>query len=313
MKRFNRILFVADGSAGDKAALTNTIRMAADIKARVSVIDVIDEATEIFPITEGTVNLFPLQRELVKVRKDELEKLVKAARPRHLKAVIPVQVKQGKDFVEIIRTVRKDGFDLVVKASGKPHLTGMLFSTLDMNLVRKCPCPVLLVKPRKKIRHSRILASVDLRVKDKGQKNMDRTIMELASSLAAMEKGELHVLHAWNMALEKRLKHRPEVHAYYKSMGAMLKDMRDISKTHLNELAAEYALTTAETHLLKGDPATVIPRFVKNKRIDLVVMGTVGRSGIAGFFMGNTAEKVLNNINCSVLAIKPAGWKSPVK
>jgi len=40
-------------------------------------------------------------------------------------------------------------------------------------------------------------------------------------------------------------------------------------------------------------------------------MGTVGRSGIKGFFMGNTAEKILNNINCSVLAIKPHGWKTP--
>lgn len=51
---------------------------------------------------------------------------------------------------------------------------------------------------------------------------------------------------------------------------------------------------------------------MKSKRIDLVVMGTVGRRGIKGFFMGNTAEKVLNNINCSVLAIKPKGWKTSV-
>lgn len=311
MKRFNRILFVADGSAGELAALKKTIALARDIKARVTVIDVVEMA-ETFAITDVALDMIRLQREMVKARKEDLQKLVRTALPRTSKMTIPVLVKEGKDFIKIIQVVKKDGFDLVVKASGKPHLTGMLFSTLDMNLVRKCPCPVLVMKPRKKISHSRILASVDLRLKDKTEKNMDRTIMELASSLARLEKGELHVLHAWDVAMEKRLKHRPEVHAFYKTLNTMLREMHETEKAHLDELAQEYALTPSETHLVKGHPADVVPRFVKNKRIDLVVMGTVGRTGIKGFFMGNTAEKVLNNINCSVLAIKPHGWKTPV-
>lgn len=311
MKRFNKILFVADGSAGELAALKKTIALAKDIKASVSVIDVVEMA-ETFAVTDVALDMIRLQRELVQARTDDLKKLVESALPRSSKTSIPVMVREGKDFIKIIQEVKTKGFDLVVKASGKPHLTGMLFSTLDMNLVRKCPCPVLILKPRKKISHSRILASVDLRLKDKTQKNMDRTIMELASALAEWEKGELHVLHSWDVAMEKRLKHRPEVHSFYKSMEAILKDMRDTEKAHLEELAEEYALTKSETHLLKGHPADVIPRFVKNNRIDLVVMGTVGRSGIKGFFMGNTAEKILNNINCSVLAIKPHGWKTPV-
>jgi nucleotide-binding universal stress UspA family protein len=311
MNRFKKILFVADGSKGEKAALSKTIQLARDIKARVNVIDVVEMA-ETFAISDVALDMIRLQREMVKARKEELQALVKSALPRTAKLNIPAVVKEGKDYIKIIQVVKNDGFDLVVKASGKPHLTGMLFSTLDMNLVRKCPCPVLILKPGKKISHSRILASVDLRLKDQTQKNMDRTIMELASSLAQLEKGELHVLHSWNVAFEKRLKNRHVVQAAYKSLETMLREMRKVEKAHLDELAGEYALTRSETHLIKGDPADVIPRFVKNKRIDLVVMGTVGRSGIKGFFMGNTAEKVLNNINCSVLAIKPHGWKTPV-
>lgn len=311
MKRFNNMLFVADGSTGELAALKKTIQLARDVKAKLAVIDVVEMA-ENFPVTDVALDMIRLQEQLVEARTEDLEKLVKSARPRGLGLDIPVTVRQGKDVIKIIQEVKAQKIDLVVKASGKPHVTGMLFSTLDMNLVRKCPCPVLIMKPRKKISHSKILASVDLRLKDRTQKNMDRTIMELASSLANMEKGELHILHAWNLLLEKRLQHRPEVHSFYKSMNAMRKDMRDLAKAHLEELAKDFALTKTETHLLKGDPAVVIPRFVKNKGIDLVVMGTVGRSGIKGFFMGNTAEKVLNNINCSVLAIKPKGWKTPV-
>ena len=311
MKRFNKILFVADDSTGELAALKKTIALAKTIKARVMVMDVVEMA-ETFAISDVAMDMIRLQRELLKARKEDLEKLVKKAMPRSSKTSIPVIVRQGKDYIKVIQEVKAKGIDLVVKASGRPHLTGMLFSTLDMNLVRKCPIPVLIMKPRKKISHSRILASVDLRLKDKTPKNMDRTIMELASEMAQIEKGELHVLHSWDVAMEKRLRHRPEVHAYYKSMDAIMKDMRNIEKAHLEELAEEYSLTDAETHLIKGHPADVIPKFVKNNRIDLVVMGTVGRSGIKGFFMGNTAEKILNNINCSVLAIKPHGWKTPV-
>ena len=56
-----------------------------------------------------------------------------------------------------------------------------------------------------------------------------------------------------------------------------------------------------------------IAKFVKNKEIDLLVMGSVARSGVPGFFVGNTAEKIINHVGCSVLVLKPGGWKSPIK
>jgi nucleotide-binding universal stress UspA family protein len=46
--------------------------------------------------------------------------------------------------------------------------------------------------------------------------------------------------------------------------------------------------------------------------IDLLVMGTVCRTGIAGFLIGNTAEEVLNQVDCSVLTVKPEGFETPV-
>ena len=66
------------------------------------------------------------------------------------------------------------------------------------------------------------------------------------------------------------------------------------------------------THLLKGWPRDEIPAFAKKVKADLVVMGTVARTGIPGFFMGNTAETILNKLDCSVLAIKPFDFKTPV-
>jgi hypothetical protein len=49
----------------------------------------------------------------------------------------------------------------------------------------------------------------------------------------------------------------------------------------------------------------VITEFILAEGIDLVVMGTMGRTGIAWRLVGNTAERVLQRSPCSVLAVKP--------
>jgi nucleotide-binding universal stress UspA family protein len=66
-------------------------------------------------------------------------------------------------------------------------------------------------------------------------------------------------------------------------------------------------------HLPKGEAGELIPEVAERERIDLVVMGTVARSGIPGFFIGNTAERILHSLPSSVLAVKPDGFVSPVK
>ena len=66
-------------------------------------------------------------------------------------------------------------------------------------------------------------------------------------------------------------------------------------------------------HLEKGEPGTVIPVLARDEQIDLIVMGSVCRTGIEGFLVGNTAEKILLQVDCSVLTINPDGFCSPVK
>ena len=73
-----------------------------------------------------------------------------------------------------------------------------------------------------------------------------------------------------------------------------------------------WTISSPERHLIKGWARKEIPAFAKSIDADLIVMGTVGRTGIPGFIMGNTAETILNQIDCSVLAIKPPGFETPV-
>ncbi len=70
---------------------------------------------------------------------------------------------------------------------------------------------------------------------------------------------------------------------------------------------------THHVHHLRGAADELIPTFVTDKKIDILVMGTVARTGIPGFIIGNTAENILQKLTCSLMALKPNGFISPVK
>jgi len=63
---------------------------------------------------------------------------------------------------------------------------------------------------------------------------------------------------------------------------------------------------------VKGDPKQIIQQQVEQLGPDLLVIGSVARTGLSGLLMGNTAEAVLNEVDCSVAIVKPAGFKSPI-
>ena len=83
----------------------------------------------------------------------------------------------------------------------------------------------------------------------------------------------------------------------------------EMSKT-IGKEAVQYL--KPRSHLVKGLPSREIPLMAKKYDVDLIVMGTVGRIGLPGLFMGNTAESILEQVTCSVLTIKPDGFKTPV-
>ncbi len=65
-------------------------------------------------------------------------------------------------------------------------------------------------------------------------------------------------------------------------------------------------------HVLKGIPKEEIPILAQKINAEILVMGTIARTGISGFFIGNTAESILMQIDCSILAIKPKEFMTPI-
>jgi universal stress protein E len=161
-------------------------------------------------------------------------------------------------------------------------------------------------------RYAQILAAVDTDPDDDSKDALNSTIMELATSLAQPEQSELHVVHAWTMYGEHLLRGRGRVPE--QQMATWLHETKDRHQLTLDGLLGKYDVTNLahRIHLVKGEAASVIAKLAREKQVDLIVMGTVCRSGTAGFFIGNTAEKILRDVDCSVLTVKPEGFVSPV-
>lgn len=322
MQRFKDILCVATPGSIDHVALECAVVQAGYNQARLTVVEVIDEMSRDTTLIDHTQSLEELQAKVVAGHRQGLEKLVA---PWGRKIEIQTKVLIGIPFLEIIREILRNGHDLVIKTAESGELLDRVFGSNDMHLLRECPCPVLLVKPKPPKSLRRILAAVDLdddyppkELKERHLLNVQ--VLKMASLLTLSESAELHIVYAWD-ALGKNILQDAPLDLSEDRIAAVFEEVELRNKQNLNalmdEVVARLEQETSEylkpqTHLLKGVPRREIPAFSKEINADLVVMGTVARTGISGFFMGNTAEIILGQLNCSVLAIKPLGFKTPV-
>ncbi|MEW8205550.1 MAG: universal stress protein, partial [Candidatus Thiodiazotropha taylori] len=81
-------------------------------------------------------------------------------------------------------------------------------------------------------------------------------------------------------------------------------------KRKLQALLENYGMSTDDSavKLVHGDASKVIHQLSDSLNADLIVMGTVGRTGVPGLFIGNTAEDVLQTTKASILAVKPPNF-----
>lgn len=312
MQRFKNILVLYDRKIGDEAALDRAADLARKNDARLTVA----EAVGRFPNDVPAAHWPPAahqtdMRQFVEERRSHLERLV--ASIRHDGVPVEASVLLGRPFLEVIRAVLRDGHDLVIMTADIWRgLRPTAFGSTSMHLMRKCPCPVWVMQPNAGRKFSRILAAVDPDVSEQTPGLLDTKILQLAGSLSRMEQCHLDILHAWDFSGADLDTSRSEISRdMMERLVARNESAHQASMARLLE-AVDLQGVDFALHLPRGDPAVAIPQLVQDKQIDLIVMGTVGRTGIKGFFIGDTAEDVLRQVECSVLAIKPDGFVTPV-
>ena len=319
MKRFSNVLLVVDELTDYMAALKRGVTLARSNQASLTVCAIVDTVPS--EMQMGVITVTP--REVLDIavteKREWLHDTVKSVAADGVS--LDTNILIGKPFIAMIQQVLRNDHDLIIKCADVDRgLKGILFSSTDMHLMRKCPCPVWVIKPTERHTYRRILAAVDQDPEEPVKDVLNRQILEMSTSLALAEHGEAHIVHAWSVFGESLLRS----HSWDFSeaeFDAMVEEEAIARKRWLGNLVKSYSpsahTNTADgldihLHVIKGHAQHVVPELARDLKVDLVVMGTVARTGIAGFFMGNTAEDILTQLDCSVLTIKPPGFVSPV-
>ena len=306
MKQFKNILVIAPF---DKPLLAQAASILKTSQAKLTLMAVaplIDDS--VVETSAGkSVNLQDL---LLEDLKSELNE--EAGRMKDTNFRVHTVARSGQPFIEIIRQVISKKHDLVMMlADGVSSVREQLFGTVSTHLMRKCPCPVWTMKPSRRRKLRNVFAAVDPDPTDSQRNNLNVEILKRAQDIARNDNAKLHVVHAWNtlggdLNRGKRWMSKTDIRIYAEHVATA-------HRNRLNELVDSTTDGGAIVHMIQGRPGEVIPEIVDREKAELLVMGTVCRTGIPGFFIGNTAEMTLGQVDCSVLTVKPRGFESPVQ
>ena len=158
MKRFKNIIYYAESAETKSRTLKRAVALAESNDAALTLMDVIEEsdlAEEVSERFEIDLNALLRQRRL-----EELELIIKPYRKRG--ARINTQVVTGTPFIEIIRAVQFNEYDLLIKTAHSPEgMVERMFGSNDMHILRKCPCPVWVDNPGSVHPYRNIVVAVD--------------------------------------------------------------------------------------------------------------------------------------------------------
>lgn len=177
------------------------------------------------------------------------------------------------------------------------------------HLFRRCPAPVWAVHPGRGSFPRRVLAAVEPGAPGTPARRLARRVVEFALAVARDGAADVHVAHAWTLPGEAVLRARFGALATH----APLEEQRANAAARVAELLVDCGATNAvELHLARGEPAEAIAAVARLVDAELVVVGSTGRTGVAGFLLGNTAEEVTARVARSVAVVKPDDFVSPV-
>lgn len=317
MRTFENILCEISPGEAARPTLERALTLAENTQARLTVVEVIPHISVGYGLPDGGPISMQLRSMILAEHRQALEAFLA---PYQQRLPIRHDILMGTNFLEIIRQILRQGHDLLIKPAQNPGLIGMLFGSDDMHLLRMCPCPVWLTKPGEQPEYKCVLAAVDFDFDTPGavQTGLNRDILELCSAFTLADFAALHIVHVWDAPFEMTMRswsnNQSDAEHYveneHKRHQQALDRLRGELKARVDEDV--YTHLSPQFHLLRGAPATAIPELAQRLNADLVVMGTLARTGIAGLFIGNTAETILEQLQCAVLAIKPPGFVTPV-
>lgn len=291
-----------------RGVIHQALWLAEKTKARLTFFSVLDLSMEAMPQLDETDFRY-LTTAAEQIVAKILPDLAQQARSKGIEAVEKMAF--GSVWLEMVRQSLRDQHDLVlIGTRDRSDMERMLFGSTAIKLVRRCVCPVWVVKPGGEPSPFKILVASDL---DPVAEETLRLVVELAHVAPVI----IHLLHVVDFPLdrhwcigglpsarEEAYRRRVREHAVKELQG------------QIERAGASTLSPPVQVHLV--DEVGILPdegilHYLEKNAIDLVAMGTMGHGGLAGVMIGNTAERLLPQLSCSLLAVKPKDFVSPVR
>ncbi|WP_437610915.1 universal stress protein UspE [Erwinia sp. V71] len=309
MVKYQNILVAIDPQQDDQPALRRAVyldqRIGGKIKAFLPIYDFSYEMTTLLSPDERT----SMRQGVISQRTEWIRQQAHA----YLDAGIDIEIKvvwHNRPFEAIIQEVVNHQHDLVLKmAHQHDRLEAVIFTPTDWHLLRKCPCPVWMVKDQPWPEGGKALVAVNLASEEPHHDLLNQKLIRETVELAQMvNQTEVHLVGAYpvtpiNIAIEL-----PDFDpSVYNDA------IRGQHLVAMKALRQKFAMDEKLTHVEKGLPEEVIPELAQHLDAGIVVLGTIGRTGISAAFLGNTAEQVIDHLRCDLLVIKPDGFASNIE
>jgi universal stress protein E len=287
----------------NEEALRRAIWLAAHTNGRLTIFSTLDisESARAMLQEELEHPEGDLEREACEI----LERFVARAKEQGVDAVQKIGF--GTPWQEICRQVLIEDHDLVVIGTRNlGQISRILFGSTGVKLLRNCPCPVWITRPDPNWDDLNILVPSDL-------SEVSQDALRIAVNGGQLVDTRLHLLHAVEGMVAP-----PSW--FGKTQRKMVIDFLAQERAEATRrLHEQLSLTDYRTlphgvqvHVVDGPPDEAILKAIDDFQIDLVVMGTGGTSGLSGFVVGTTAERLMSHMKCSVIGVKPAGFECPV-
>jgi len=309
MSSFQNILAVIDPTQEQQKSLARALELAhktdGKVTAFLSIYDFSYDMTTMLSVEEREM----MRQAVVDDRTEWVKSITENLASDDADKLDVKVVWHNRSWESIISEATLGGYDLIVKGTHQHDtLKSVIFTPTDWHLLRKSPVSVLLVKDHAWPEDGTILGAVNVGSEDEAHLSLNHKITAICKEMASLLKSHTHLVNSYpgtpiNIAIEI-----PEFdpQTYNDSV-------KDHHNNCMGTLALEADIPTSHCHVKEGLPEDVIPGLANELDAELVVIGTVGRQGLSAALIGNTAEHVIDMLDCDVLALKPDGFESPVK
>ncbi len=173
---------------------------------------------------------------------------------------------------------------------------GRALGAISSKVLRSCCKPVWVVRAGDDLEPKLILAAIDFT-------KVGMKVLESAAYLARRNNAALHVVHAYRIPreLKQRISELDQ-----EEYDARVEALKAEAQSCVDERLLRVELTEpAKTHLSRKSSSEAIRETVEHLQPDVLIMGSLSKAGRPGFQMGETAERVFGDLECSVLSMKP--------